>query len=245
MVTEDKRSELTKSKVEVSPEVSTPKPKSKKGTGFEDKTPWDWLQVFLQLLTALALPVALFVATQWITSRQSEASAKASEQQQEEVVMQNYLDHMQTFLLEYNLAHSRSDSPLRGLARIETITTLRRLDGSHKGVIVTFLYASNLIAANSYKTSFGDTVVEPVISLQHVNLSEVDLSSEFLQHVDLSFTNLTKAILSQADLSGAKLDGANLTNADLTNATVTQQQLDQVLSCDGATLPKGLTCHKG
>ncbi len=67
------------------------------------KTWWDLLQVFIQLLTALALPIALFLASQWITTQQSEASGKASEQQQEEVILQNYLNDMQDLLTHYNL----------------------------------------------------------------------------------------------------------------------------------------------
>ena len=46
-------------------------------------------------------------------------------------------------------------------------------------------------------------------------------------------------ILKGADLSGADLNGATLGDA----LYLTQQQLDDVYSCEGATLPPGLICH--
>jgi uncharacterized protein YjbI with pentapeptide repeats len=62
--------------------------------------------------------------------------------------------------------------------------------------------------------------------------------------------------LSNANLSGSRmvfccqllgddtnLINTNLSKADLSGAFISQQQLDQVYSCKGAILPKGLICH--
>ena len=38
------------------------------------KTSRDWLQIFIQLLTALALPITLFLGAQWFASQQNQAS---------------------------------------------------------------------------------------------------------------------------------------------------------------------------
>ena len=233
MVTEDRSWELTKSKIEVSPVIWTPKPKDKKGTGFRDKTLWDYMQVFIQLLTALALPVAIFLATQWISAQQSIASGKASEQQQEEVVLQNYLDRMSGLLANYNLSFSGvagKGNPIQEIARTQTLVVLRRLDGGRKGIVVNFLYESGLIELSQNN--------KPIVSLRHADLSGVDLSGSFLEHADLSFTDMSGANLSQADLSGADLSGANLKGA----FGITPSQLSQVKSLRGAIMPDG-TIH--
>lgn len=76
-----------------------------------------------------------------------------------------------------------------------------------------------------------------------------DLRGAILSYDNLNGANLSKADLSHADLTyallqGAILSGANLRFADLSNAQyLTQQQLDQVSTCKGAILPKGLTCN--
>ena len=83
-------------------------------------------------------------------------------------------------------------------------------------------------------------------NLSGINLYAADLTAN-LTNANLSNANLTNASLG-ANLTNADLRGANLTNADLRDAflpisDITQQQLDQVSSCKGATLPPGLTCH--
>jgi uncharacterized protein YjbI with pentapeptide repeats len=83
--------------------------------------------------------------------------------------------------------------------------------------------------------------------LSNANLSNANLSSAILRNTNLRNANLRNADLSNADLSNADLAGANLAGANLITthldeSTVTQQQLDQVYSCKGATLPQRLTC---
>lgn len=100
--------------------------------------------------------------------------------------------------------------------------------------------------------------------LSRADLSGADLSDATLIGADLSFAPLiqqgsvprsrnastqsskTPAKGSQgANLSGVNLSNANLFQADLSGVKyLNQQQLDQVYSCKGATLPKGLTCHR-
>ena len=80
-------------------------------------------------------------------------------------------------------------------------------------------------------------------------LDFVHLDNARLIGADLTHAALLSAILKNAKLVGARLDdaalsGVDLTDANLSGAKITQYQLDLVLSCDGATLPKGLTCHR-
>jgi hypothetical protein len=102
-------------------------------------------------------------------------------------------------------------------------------------------------------------------NLRGADLSNADLSGANLRGADLSDTNLfndylTGAVLFgailfgaelfEARLVGADLTGTNLSDADLGDANLTdaqnltQPQVDQVHSCENATLPPGLTCHR-
>ena len=71
------------------------------------------------------------------------------------------------------------------------------------------------------------------------DLSDADLILANLTAANLSGANLTGANLSYANLSDANLSGANLSGTD----KLTQQQLDRVLTCKDAILPKGVICH--
>ena len=85
------------------------------------------------------------------------------------------------------------------VAPMRTLTALQGLDPQRKGVLVQFLYETNLIWPSD---QFGRNIHPPII------------------------------ILFSTDLTSAHLSGTNIT-----------QQLDQVKSCQDATLFNGLTCH--
>ena len=74
--------------------------------------------------------------------------------------------------------------------------------------------------------------------LYGADLSEADLSGTTLSGADLRGAYLIKAYL-QADLSEADLSDAYLNLADLRGSIVTTEQLDQVRSLKGATMPDG------
>jgi uncharacterized protein YjbI with pentapeptide repeats len=212
--------------------------------GFSDKTGWDWLQLLLQLLTALALPIALFLAAQWFSTQQSQASALASERQhqtdlqiaadqQRETTLQTYLDEMSDLLLNHNLRKSKSGDEVSQVARERTLTTLRRLDADRNRVVLQFLQDEQLIG-----------VENPVISLSAISRAGADLSGVDLNHADLSGVDLSGVDLSGANLSGADLhwvtlSGADLSSANLIGAQVTQAQLQEAKSLQGTIMPNG------
>lgn len=84
--------------------------------------------------------------------------------------------------------------------------------------------------------------------LRGANISEADLTGADLTNADLSVYSGSlnwpeyeqqETSLRNANLTGAKLSGADLTGADLTGAQVTSNQLKQVESLAGATMPDG------
>ena len=96
---------------------------------------------------------------------------------------------------------------------------------------------------------------EPIVSLQHADLSGADLfiadlrgavlAESDLRDANLSSADLDDALLAVADLRGADLTNANLTDANLTDANleaargVTDEQVEQTLFLEGATMPNG------
>ncbi len=81
------------------------------------------------------------------------------------------------------------------------------------------------------------------VDLDTATLSYADLSYADFAVADLSSANLSYANLSYANLGYVNLSHANLSHANLSITNLTQQELDQVYTCFGATLPQGLTCH--
>jgi uncharacterized protein YjbI with pentapeptide repeats len=190
-------------------------------TQFGEKKLWDWLQ----LLSALAIPVVLTVAGFWYTSQQQRhqqaiehqraaAEQDIQEQRAQDAALQAYLDQMSVLLLDKNLRDSEEDSEARRLARARTLTVLGRLGPDRKRTVIRFLYESALMQEGN-----------PTVDLATADLSNADLSLDVLSDADLSLVNLRGADLKTADLSDANLRGADLSNADLSNADLSYADL--------------------
>lgn len=210
-------------------------------TGFGEKKLWDWLQ----LLSALAIPIVLTAAGFWFTSQQArhqqhiekqraEAEQKLEEQRAQDTALQAYLDQMGALMLNENLRDSEEDSEARTLARARTFTVLGRLDPERKRSAVQFLYESSLIHKEDPIVDLSNADLRSVDlrlkDLSEADLSEADLSNADLSHANLSHANLNSAILSDADLTGATLSNASLIKADLRDANLSSAELS------GATL---------
>ena len=185
-------------------------------TDFGEKTLWDWLQ----LLSALAIPVVLAVAGFWFTAWQGErqqaiedqrakVERDVEDQRAQDTALQAYLDQMTELILEKNLRDSKEESEVRTLARARTLTVLGRLGPDRKRSVVQFLYESQLIREGNL-----------IIDLENADLSGADLRLDTLSEADLSDANLSDANLSDANLNEADLTGAKLSDANLAYATV-------------------------
>lgn len=203
------------------------------------------------------------VQDQKLAQQQHDADQNNVLDQQRATTLQTYIDNIQDLLLNHNLLGSKPTGDVAILARARTLTALQGLDPDRKGRLVQFLYEAQLIGFQ------GDEVDKyklhnKIIDLGVADLSNANLSYTTLPGADLSganlrvanlflanlfgasliYTYLRGADLRDADLRGANLSNAYLHGADLRGAKLTQQQLDQVLSCTGATLPKGLICNR-
>lgn len=146
---------------------------------------------------------------------------------QREARLQDYLDKTSELLLEKHLRKSPIDDEVRKIARVRTLTVLRRIDGERKASVLRFLYESDLINKD-----------KPIMHLEDAGLSEAELIVANLSGADLSKANLSEAKLIGATLRGAILRDttlldADLSGADLSGATIAPEQLDKAKSLKG------------
>jgi len=164
------------------------------------KTLWEWMELLL-------MPAALAAGVFLLLQAERRAERDTANERSCETALQNYLSRMTELLLDKDLRQSEPGADIRDIARAQTLTALRSMDGQRKGLIVGFLWESELIVGES-----------PVISLNKADLAGADLDGASLGGANLSGANLHKANLEEANLGGAHLDGANLGGANLFGA---------------------------
>jgi uncharacterized protein YjbI with pentapeptide repeats len=224
------------------------------GTGFLNKTLWDWLQLLIIPL-ALAVVALLFQLANTRTDRQIAQQRYVQDQQiildkQHEDLLQAYLDRMSELLLKEKLRSSEDDAEVRNVARVRTITVLTQLDARRIGYVFTFLREAGLLSkkpvssvvslngADLSAVNWGQAYLYKA-KLSGANLSSADLSGANLSSADLSYAYLYKANFSRAKLINATLNDAVLNGADFSGAIITEEQLKQAKSLAGATMPDG------
>src|SRR5260370_1439609 len=183
------------------------------------KTLWDWLQ----LLGVLAIPVAVVLGVAWFTTKQGQVGDAENKDNQREAALQAYIDNMLELLLAKNLRSSTEDEEVQKIARVRTLTVLRRLDAERKGSVLQFLQESGLIGKDK----------------RVINLTGANLIGANLGKANLGGANLSEVVLSGANLNGANLSGADLSGANLSGALVTPEQLTATKLLQGVTMPDG------
>ena len=177
-----------------------------KNTGFETKTLWDWMELFI-------IPLFLAGGAFYLNSSERITDRGIATDRQKEEALQTYLNHIADLLLKENLRTSENEE-VRNVARTRTLSVLRGLDNTRKGFVLKFLYEAGLI--DKEKT---------VVNLRGADLSGADLFFADLRDANLSGAFFWEAELSESDLRGADLrstdfNDANLSHADLRNANL-------------------------
>jgi Pentapeptide repeats (8 copies) len=175
-------------------------------------------------------------------NQRAQAQQQIEDDRVRQSVLQSYIQDMTELLLDKGLATAGPSLPVRRIARSSTLTAVRQLDGDRKGILLQFLYESNLIRG-----------FDPIISLRRADLRDASLSGANLSGADLSDADLSGAnlrftllqgtvlsganlrganlrfalLLSYADLSGANLSGADLRSADLRGARLSSTNLER------------------
>jgi uncharacterized protein YjbI with pentapeptide repeats len=178
------------------------------------KTLWDWLQ----LMSALLVPIAVAAAGFWFTHQQIQTENKIAESRQREDALQAYIDRVSELLMEKQLGTDKSPPEARHVAQVRTTTTLGQLD-RRRNVVLRFLTTAGLI--NRAESQDG-----PVASLlSGANLRWIDLSEALLSGADLHSADLTGTDLRAAHLGGANLIEAHLRQAILSEADLSEADL--------------------
>jgi arabinogalactan oligomer / maltooligosaccharide transport system substrate-binding protein len=171
----------------------------------------DWPDLISKLaipIVAALIAVAFGALQSHLAAQQHELEQQRALDQQRAGILQTYIANMQGLLLNHHLNRSRPGAQIRQVARVQTLTTLRRLDDARRnGIVLQFLQDAHLIGAQ-----------DAVINLSNADLSNDELGGAHLGGIDLIGANLSGAHLSGADLSGADLIGADLSGAHLSGA---------------------------
>ena len=179
------------------------------------KTLWDWLQL---LVIPLALAGLAFLLDSSQTNRELQREDERAARQRmiatdagREDALRAYLTQMSALMLDRKLLQSEEDSTVRALARTITLTTLSRVDGERKGVVLQFLSEARLLFS-------ANPPPGPKVNLQDANLRSADLRDADLQYAYLALADLQGALLQRALLYNATLFLADLRGADLRGA---------------------------
>jgi uncharacterized protein YjbI with pentapeptide repeats len=186
-----------------------------------DKTLWDIVSLLFMpvVLAGLAFTLSSLETRRQdaIADRRATAEAKVEGERAKDAVLQTYLDRMSELLLKKDLRVSVEGDEARVIARARTLTVLYQLDEVRKGLLLRFLYESELIT--------GGEQTAAVVDLVGANLREIDLRGASLREAYLRAACLPEAKLPDADLRDAYLHRANLNKADLSNAYLSEADL--------------------
>ena len=173
-------------------------------SGFRGKTLWDWMGLIISAM----IPLVLLLFGQSYSESQRVSNLEIEQDRQREVALQKYFDDMAELMLDRNLLTSKSDDEVRSIARTRTLTVLRGLDGERKGLLLRFLYESELIGR--YNPIMNEKTGELENTERIILLEGADLKNAILRGVALQ-----GAFLSMVDFSGADLQDAGLYSANL------------------------------
>jgi uncharacterized protein YjbI with pentapeptide repeats len=214
---------------------------------------------------------------QEIAEKRDKTEREIAADNQREAAFQAYLDKMSELLLNEHLGCELTlkgeltpkEEEVRKIARVRTLTVLRRLDGIRKASVLQFLQESGLIHKNeriidlsgadlsraNFYRGFnpdksgefigGDADLTAVIARSYLNktdLSNADLSGTNLSEANLSFSNFGGANFRSADLSNANLHKSNLNHADLSYAILFRADLSHT-DLNHADLSNALLCR--
>jgi hypothetical protein len=196
--------------------------------GFRGMTVRNWLEILIVPMVLVGIGLLFEMQQAEREDRRADAEQELAEQRAKDEALQAYLNQkMSTLLIEKDLRSSAEDSEVRSLARVRTLTVLRRLDPGRKADVMYFLMEAELIQRVEGSG--------PIIKLAGADLSGTDLSAVQVSIIHDKFYNVTRGV----SLVGADLRAADLSGANLNEAQITDQMLFAAASLEGATMPNG------
>jgi len=177
------------------------------------KTLWDWMQL-------LIIPVFLGISISLLNRSERKNEREVMVNSQRELALQSYLDRMADLLAKEKLRFTKNREMFT-IARTRTLTVLRGLDPTRKGLVLRFLHEAGLIGEGIAVVKLNGA------DLRSANLESASLRNAHLASVDLAYANLSYANLDNGNLGNADLHGADLTEANLRDANLRDALYDK------------------
>lgn len=184
-------------------------------TGFRNKTIWDLLELFI-------VPIILAIIALLFNYLRTKSENELSQKHIEDTALSSYFDDLSNYIINNDF----QNSSVRQLVRAKTFSTLQRLDGNRKGILIRFLFHLELITMDNHIIDLSGA------DLSNANLKGNDLSEnedrKLLSYLSLFGVALAGANLRNSSFSDARLSRANFAFADLTNANFENAHLMDV-----------------
>jgi uncharacterized protein YjbI with pentapeptide repeats len=193
---------------------------NKEWSGWKAKNLWDWMQL-------LIVPLSLAVIAYLFRREESKTSQDIAAEHYQQKLLQDYFDRISQLIVDKHLDES-PDPRNRAIARVVTLSVLRRSDALRRGEILKFLKEASLIQQGSAIIDLHGADFSGA-ALQRVNLEKTDLSGAILENCGLEGATLREARLLDAILDHADLDGADLQGAELNRAILNDTRLADAL----------------
>lgn len=169
--------------------------------------------------------VVLGLFTRYLDERRKDEEQRIALENQRTTLLEGYFDRMERqigrlLLLDSDDEEFEAEKKIvRANVRGRTLALLPKLDAGWKGLVIDYLYGSDLLLL------LNDL-------LRDADLREADLNGRLLSKADLSGANLREANLSRADLSFTNLSRADLSGADLSFANLFSAKIDSETQID-------------
>lgn len=206
-------------------------------TGFQTKTLWDWMELLIipivLALGAFALNRSERTVERENANNRADLEREIAKDRQQEAALQTYFGRISELLINEKLRTAKQKE-VRDIARTWTLTALRGLDATRKGLVVRFLHEAGLIYKEKYNVDLRGA------DLRGADLHVAILDNAYIHDVYLQGANLQDAILKDADMRRTFLNGANLTRTFLAGANlqgvVLKDAAAQSASLEGSSL---------
>lgn len=195
-----------------------------------DAKPKKWYKKVWPLLNStftifLLGTVVLGLFTRYLDERRKDEEQRIALENQRTTLLEGYFDRMEKqigglfLLVPDDKEFEAEKKTVRASVRGRTLALLPKLDAERKGLVIDYLYGSNLLLL------LNDL-------LRDADLREADLNGRILSKADLSGANLRGANLSRTDLSFTNLSGADLSGVDLSFANLFSAKTDSETQID-------------